>query len=302
MTIKLKALILIVAFSCALLSWLWFALDRAIPRSYPVDDPGTMFLEFDNGRIRYQSTGAGSEGILFLHGFNGALGNWKPVWPLLEDCPRRVRIDLPGFGASDWQTESFSLPDQAQRVLAFLDAINLQRVTVVGYSMGASLSAWLAATYPDRIKGAVLLAPSGLTGSLTYGGIRGHLYHPGPANRFATKLAKTRIFNVLYPRSRLLQALTVTASYGAPWDQAIAKIQQPVAILWSKGDRTVPFDYAGKVDQLIWNSILIPLDESVGHAIYRKEPKLVANIACTIAQMDLGEDVTEAVNEVIESR
>lgn len=303
MVVRLKVFIVVavIVSVSALLLWLWFALGNIIPHRYAVEDPGVKFLEFENGSIRYQENGTGSEGILFLHGFNGSLGNWELVWPYLDNCRRSVRIDIPGFGASDWQTESFTLTDQARRVIAFLDKINLSRVTVVGTSMGASLAAWLASTYPERIKGAVLLAPSGLTGSLTYKGIMGHLYHPGPANRFATRLAKTRLFNFLYPRSRLLQGLTVTSSYGPSWDEAINKIQQPVAILWSKGDRTVPFAYSGKVDELISNSILIPLDKSVRHNIPGKEPKLVANLACTIAKMESGKDVALEVNKVMKT-
>jgi pimeloyl-ACP methyl ester carboxylesterase len=267
-----------------------------------VEDAGTKFAEFDSGRIRYQEVGAGQEGTLFLHGFNGALGNWEVMWPLLNGCSRSVRIDIPGFGASDWETESYTLPDQANRIIDFLDAIGLERVTVVGKSMGGSLAAWLASAYPERVKATVLLAPSGLTDSLTYEGVRGYLYHPGIANSFATSLANLRIYKYLFPQSRLLQALTVTSSYGPAWDDAIKQIRQPVVIIWSEGDTVVPYAYAREVNRLIDNSVLITVDETVGHNIPGMKPGLVANIACARSNMDSDGDLSKTVSEVMTQR
>ena len=296
----MKILVILLFAVVALFLSSLYILGTVSPNAYPVDEEGFSFMEFESGRIRYQDTGSGPHAVLFLHGFNGSLDGWAKVQEYMGSCvPRIIRVDLPGFGASDWQTRSYTLNDQAQRLIAFLDAKNVQTVTAVGASMGGSLAAWLAASYPERVKTAALLAPSGATGSLIYEGVKGYLYRPGAANRIATVLVKTSLFKYLFPRSRLLQALSVTSSYGAPWDEAVQKIQQPVAILWSKGDIGVPFAKARKVESMIANSVLFPLDTGVGHNIPRKKPELVAKMSCAIANLSSAEDLADTLNTVM---
>jgi pimeloyl-ACP methyl ester carboxylesterase len=88
--------------------------------------PGTKTARFDEGTIRYQDAGDGTHAILLLHGFNGHLGQWDGVWRELADCAcRRIRIDLPGFGDSTWQTDAFGVPDQVERVIALLDRLGV---------------------------------------------------------------------------------------------------------------------------------------------------------------------------------
>ena len=247
-------------------------------------NPGTQTLNFDEGNIRYQSIGSEKDAqvTLFLHGFNSQLSAWDKVWPYLHDCGRIIRLDIPGYGGSAWQTRSYSIPDQAKRVIAFLDTLKISRVTLIGASMGGSLSAWIAADYPERVSGLVLLAPSGYPGSLHYGGLMGKLLVPGFLNSTATLVAASPLYRRMYPDSTALQALSVTSSYGNAWAEALTKIKAPTQILWSRGDLGVPFAYAEAVAQAIPGSKLRVLSENVGHDIPNNQPELVAKTACQI--------------------
>jgi pimeloyl-ACP methyl ester carboxylesterase len=267
------------------------------PAVVEVED--TRTLELDGGRFRYQSTGTGSEALLLLHGFNSQLSIWDAVWPWLADCGRRVRLDLAGYGGSHWRSSSYSLPSQAERVLGFMDTLGLARVTLVGVSMGGSLSAWIAARHPDRVRGLLLLAPSGYPDALRYRGPFETLLHPGLPNRCATWIANTALYRRLYPDSRALHALTVTASYGEPWARALAAIRAHAWLLWSRGDATVPFAYADAVARSIPASTLVPLSRQVGHDIPANRPQLIGTLACRVHRGAQPDHILRELDDVL---
>ena len=161
-----------------------------------------------------------------------------------------------------------------------MDKMSLSRVIFVGVSMGGSLSAWIAAHYPERVRGIILLAPSGFPGSLNHGNLFGKTLRPGFLNRFASRVADSGLYRHLYSDSAALQALTVTASYGEPWAQALNKIHAPALVLWSRGDIGVSFSYAEAVAKAIHGSTLIPLAENVGHDIPANNPELIGELVC----------------------
>jgi pimeloyl-ACP methyl ester carboxylesterase len=241
------------------------------------DIAGTQMARFEDGTIRYQDAGDGTHAILLLHGFNGHLGQWDGVWRELEDCAcRRIRIDLPGFGDSTWQTDAFGVPEQAERVVALLDRLGVETVTLAGTSMGGSVAAAVAARHPDRVRSLVLVAPSGYPGSLVQSGLFGRMARPGFANRAATLVTRNPLFGLLYPHSRARQALSVTATYGRRWSELLSAIRAPTLIIWGRGDTTTPYAYAGPVNRAIAGSALLSLDAETGHLLPAQRPELVA--------------------------
>lgn len=268
------------------------------PEYVHVDE--TRTVELDGGCFRYQSTGTGAEALVFLHGFNSQLSIWNTVWPLLVEAGHSIRLDIAGYGGSDWPSASYSLPMQAARVIMFMDALGLTRVTLVGVSMGGSLAAWIAAHHPDRVKGLLLLAPSGYPGALRYRGLFGKLLLSDAPNRWATQLARTALYRRLYPRSRALHALTVAASYGEPWARALEAIRVHAWLLWSRGDATVPFSYADAVTRAIPASTLVPLADRVGHDIPANRPELIGKLACRIHQCSRPDHILRELAPILE--
>jgi pimeloyl-ACP methyl ester carboxylesterase len=261
---------------------------------------GATSIQLRGADIRYESTGSGTRAVLLLHGFNGQLGNWNQTWDLLGDClARRIRVDLPGFGVSTSSEPDYTLDAQARRVIEFLDALGVERVIVVGESMGGSLAAWLAAHYPDRIESLALLAPSGYTGALRYPGLFGLIVKPGPLNRAAAVIARSRVYQRLFPRSKALQALTVTASYGPAWVDALPKIRVPTTIVWSSGDEGVSFTTARDVQRRISGSQLIWLDRASGHLIPRTRPEFTAKLVCLLGTGTAQSDILPGLQSVL---
>ncbi len=114
----------------------------------------------DGVEIAYEVFGQG-EPILLIHGFasNGRI-NWvSPGWvKFLTELGRQVIvIDNRGHGESEklYDPEKYGAQEMAEDCKRLLDHLGLERVDVMGYSMGARIAAFLAIYHPERVRSAV---------------------------------------------------------------------------------------------------------------------------------------------------
>ena len=118
-------------------------------------------LEAAGHRWRYYDGGAG-EPVVLVHGFAGMKENWLRLAAELDS--RRVVIpDLPGWGESERRDgEDYRVEAQAERLAAFLDALGLERVDLVGHSMGGHIAGLFAARHPERVETLTLVSSAGV--------------------------------------------------------------------------------------------------------------------------------------------
>ncbi len=225
-------------------------------------------------RVAYRTEGNGEPTLVLLHGFGGTLEEWDPLVPHLPG--RVIRLDLVGFGASERPPIAYDLETQRRHLIAFLDALGIERATLVGRSMGASLAAWTAAHEPERIDAVVLAAPSGYPGSLTYGWPHGALYRPGFWNGAVGLVARTWVFRGLFPNSLARQAVTVSASYDQSFADALDRIRQPTLLFWSRGDGVVPFAWSERYRQRIPHAELVEFAPEAAHHAPTHDPEKAA--------------------------
>ncbi len=108
------------------------------------------------GRIRLQVGGSGSP-IVFWPSLLMTGDMWHGVADRLIADHQVVLVDPPGQGGSQPLTEFFSFGDCARCVADILDGLGLAKAHLVGNSWGGMIGATFAATYPDRVGGAVLM-------------------------------------------------------------------------------------------------------------------------------------------------
>lgn len=120
-------------------------------RSIELDGLGPLRL-----RMAYTDVGAGQP-VLLLHGIPTWSFLYADVIPLLEPHCRVLAPDFLGHGWSD-RRDRFdrSLTAQTAAILALLDALGLERVTVVGHDTGGGVGLILAIEHPERVARLVL--------------------------------------------------------------------------------------------------------------------------------------------------
>lgn len=98
---------------------------------------------------------------LFLHGFLGAARDWEACSAALENQFRCIAVDLPGHGDSvDLDDAAYTFPGCAQAIIAVLDQLEIERCSVVGYSMGGRIALYLAHKFAGRFTKLVLESSS----------------------------------------------------------------------------------------------------------------------------------------------
>jgi 3-oxoadipate enol-lactonase len=108
------------------------------------------------GRIRVQVGGSGSP-IVFWPSLLMTGDMWLGVAENLIARRQVVLVDPPGQGGSQPLTDFFSFADCARCVADILDGLALDKAHFVGNSWGGMIGATFAATYPERVGGAVLM-------------------------------------------------------------------------------------------------------------------------------------------------
>jgi pimeloyl-ACP methyl ester carboxylesterase len=116
---------------------------------------------YNDTTIAYLDEGAGDP-VVLVHGFaSNKEVNWVfPGWivPLKEAGFRVIALDNRGHGASSkfYETERYHIPEMTKDVIALLDHLKIEKADLVGYSMGARISAYAASHYPSRVRSATL--------------------------------------------------------------------------------------------------------------------------------------------------
>ena len=131
-------------------------------RGAKLDMPGTEeWVQAADARIRYYRMGEGPP-VILLHGLGEAAVVWYSNMEPLSDGHSVYALDLPGHGASDKPNWSYSLEQSVDFLGAFMDALGLERASLVGNSMGGLLALALALERPQRVDRLVLEDSAGL--------------------------------------------------------------------------------------------------------------------------------------------
>lgn len=122
-------------------------------------------LEFESvrtrvGRLSTLHAGTGDP-VVALHGLGGTKISFLPTTAALADRFRTIAVDLPGFGDSVKPIGApYDPPYFARAVVALLDALDLDRVHLVGNSMGGRVALEVGLRHPERVRRLVLLSSS----------------------------------------------------------------------------------------------------------------------------------------------
>jgi pimeloyl-ACP methyl ester carboxylesterase len=152
--------------------------------SATVTEPGGRIFKLPDGDLQVVEHGPRSGSpIVLIHCFSCAINWWDGMMPLLERSHRVVAIDLLGHGGSEKPGSGYTPPNQAKVVAEALERLEVDHATVVGHSLGGSVTVALAEQDPELVERAVIIdmPPDNSYGDLGF--IAGLAFQPliGPA-------------------------------------------------------------------------------------------------------------------------
>jgi pimeloyl-ACP methyl ester carboxylesterase len=221
-------------------------------------------------RVHYDAIGpGGGQPVVLVHGLGASAEDWVKLAPLLAHAGFRVYMpDLLGYGRSDKPPEfSYSIADEADAVIGFLDALGLKQVDLGGWSMGGWVVQWVAAHHPERVRRLMLFDSAGLSIKPDWNTA---LFTP----RNADELNQLEALLSPHPENipafvvndvlRILQenawvihrALDSMLSGRDATDELLPSLKMPVLIVWGALDRVTPPSEADMMHKLIPQSQL----------------------------------------------
>jgi pyruvate dehydrogenase E2 component (dihydrolipoamide acetyltransferase) len=220
-------------------------------------------LEAAGLRLRYLELGEGdSVPVLLLHGFGADLNTWMFTQPALAEGRRVIALDLPGHGGSTKQVGSGNVEGLREAAESAAVALGLERVHVVGHSMGGAVAASLALRRPELVATLTLIASAGLGSDINAAFIDGFVRASRRREAVEvlnllvhdpTLVSRTMVEDVLrYKRLDGVAAAlaTIAEAWFAGGRQSldltaeIATLGLPIQIIWGREDRILPVSHA----------------------------------------------------------
>lgn len=233
----------------------------------------------DAGGIKtnYLEVGDGPP-VVLVHGSGPgvtAYANWRLTMPGLAPAFRVLAPDMAGFGFSDKPGGVADLAAWAGQIIGFLDALGIERASVVGNSFGGSIGIRLATDHPDRVDRLVLMGATGISFPITEGLDQVWGYQPSFENMrrildyfaYSRELVNDELAEVRYraalapgvqeafsalfpaPRQRWVEAITTP-------EEKIKAIPHETLIIHGREDQVIPLDNAYRLLGLIERSEL----------------------------------------------
>jgi 4,5:9,10-diseco-3-hydroxy-5,9,17-trioxoandrosta-1(10),2-diene-4-oate hydrolase len=226
--------------------------------------------------LHYEEAGTGTQPVVLLHGGGpGASGpsNFRRNLPVFAEHFRTLVVDQPGYGKSDKpkvQGNYFSFA--ASALAGLLDELGIDKIHLVGNSLGGGTAVRFALSHPERAGRLVLMGPGGLSLNLfaadpTEGVKRLAEFAapPGPSREKMAAFLCTLVFDQRLVTDELIderyaaacdpESLKAMASMGASffdpasyeegllWREA-HRLRHRVLLIWGREDRVNPADGA----------------------------------------------------------
>ncbi|HMD63174.1 MAG TPA: acetoin dehydrogenase dihydrolipoyllysine-residue acetyltransferase subunit [Stellaceae bacterium] len=237
--------------------------EPAVEAAVAAETASPRELEAAGLRLRYLEVGEGdSVPVLLLHGFGADLNTWMFTQPALADGRRVVALDLPGHGGSAKQLDRGDAESLAALVGHALDALGIERVHLVGHSMGGGIAISFALRDPLRVATLTLIASASLGPEINAAFIDGFVRAArrreamevlGLLVHDPALVSRTMVEDVLrYKRlDGVAAALTRIAEEWFPGGRqrvrlgdAVAALRLPAQIIWGREDRIIPVAHA----------------------------------------------------------
>ena len=224
------------------------------------------FVQAGGVRIHYGEAGEGPP-LICLHGTGPGASGWSNFSRNVDALSRRHRtilVDLPRFGRSDKVAiEGPRLTYLSGVIRAFMDALGIDRASLIGSSMGGQVALKLAIDSPERVDRLVVVGPAVMDHSVftpmpteCLRLIAGYYKDGGPTLDKMRRLLHTLVYDpasvpeeVVQERYRAsVEPEVLAANRGPRWarqpiDRELDRVLAPTLIVWGQDDRASALDH-----------------------------------------------------------
>jgi non-heme chloroperoxidase len=242
-------------------------------------------------RVHYAEQGdPGGEPIVFLPGYTDSWFSYSRVLSLLPTRYHAYAVDQRGHGDSERPDCCYAVEDFAADVVAFLDAVEAERATLVGHSTSCLVARRVAEAYPDRVARLVLIGAPGSLGDneeeLQLQTAVRALKDPVPV-RFARELRGAAAHVPLpeaFFKGLIADSLKLPARV---WKRALeglfafddaadlGRIAAPTLLIWGEWDRWLPREEEDHLGAVIPEARVV-VYAATGHSPNWERPERVA--------------------------
>jgi pimeloyl-ACP methyl ester carboxylesterase len=211
----------------------------------------SRYIEINGHRAHYRKAGSGPA-VVLLHGGASDSRDWISTMAVLAGRFSFYAPDLIGFGQSDRNESGYYLSDFSDFVLGFIEALQLEKPSLVGHSFGARVCLDVALREQGRVNKLILVDASGLDKISTLGNVlftffwvlRKLLNRPQPFPRFLSKEGE---------------------DYSRVGDEALRRLTTPTLLVWKRHDPYLPVSIARRAENVIPGAKLVVIP-GFGHA------------------------------------
>jgi len=271
--------------------------------------PGSE-LEVLGTRLHYVQQGESAPRFLLLHGYLSHTGAWRHSMLVLGEQGGAVAMDLPGHGYSSMDADIPASPAEMARLLpSLLDRLEVERVVLIGHSLGGAVALFAAHQVPERVAGLVLVspfvypqpAPPGLRMAARWPSLFRRLF-ASPPGRAGVGYLLQRASSVPPGEDPRTRAVTLLAHLDAPggWRSAqrtgvaalteipdsalVAGVRQPCLVFWGLADAVRAVEMGRQLcDELGGESELVEV-EGAGHNMHEEQHALFSERVLTWAE------------------
>jgi len=231
------------------------------------------------GKFTYAEAGEG-QAIIILHGLMGALSNFDSTFNHFSSKGYKVLIpELPLYSLPLLKTNVKNL---AKFLHSFITYKKLDKVVLLGNSLGGHIGLYYTKHYPDKVAALVLTGSSGL-----YENSMGDSYPKRGDRNYVTQKAQDVFYDpsiateeliddvyvVINDRNSLIRTLAIAKSaIRHNMAKDLPNMHQPTCLIWGKQDKVTPPEVAIDFNKLLPDSDLFWIDKC-GHAAMMETPE-----------------------------
>ncbi len=260
------------------------------------------FITLDGHSTHYIEKGAG-EPVILIHGFFFNSYLWNKNIDALADKFKVYALDLWGFGYSTRDPMDYGYQLYTDQLLKFMDALDIQKASLIGQSMGGGTSIFFSVNHRDRVNKLILVDPAGMPNPLPILGKITNLpkvgeFLLGMKSDFYRKMVLsttfihdkgvitesyfenvTRFHKIKGTTEVLLKILRKQFFHTLPDEiHRLGEMDVPILIIFGRQDKAVPLERGKEMHNILRGSRL-EIFENAGHCPHDEQSQKFNQLA-----------------------